>query len=575
MGYVPNRSLGSIYTPPDFADFLTQWAVQTCNQNVLDVGVGEGVFTFAIFKRLIALGASSVAAQSQVYGAEIDVKTYDRFLQKAAAQSLEFGNIQFGDFFDLSFPQVDAITGNPPYVRRAYLTQTGVRRIRRSVTESNPSVDEYGLNALTDLYVYFLLRAMPLLKPGGRLAVITADSWLNTAYGACFKEQLHGSFNIERLVSFDRKVFNASVKPVLILATKRPSKTSSKAIEFVRLKNGLPIKDLPPLLNYPPKQRPSDLLTIRIKRATINADEQWGKYFKAPVTFEQIRIHKSMTSLSKLGMTRIGIQTLAKDFFVLTRERAKKLKIERRFLRPLAPSTRYFKDAILETTSKPLFYLFYCSQPKKELKGTHALAYIKQGETTRVPVRGKRKTVLGYHKKKRIQEDKRRYWYDLKSALLRRGRGQILIPRLVYRTFNVVWNRAGFVPGELFIEFLPNKAKTIEREVYLAALSSSLAEVMLRSAAQIYGAGTYNISPGLVRETPILNVELLTNEQKSSLKSAYLTYVTDPQHDRAPIDNVIYGILGIDSTMRTKLAEILDDMHLLATSARQTGSIHH
>lgn len=564
----PHRSLGSIYTPLDFAQFLSRWAVRSPLERVLDVGVGEGAFVFSVYERLQGLGAAPAQAQRQIYGAEIDRRTFKRFLRKADQRGLDFPNIQRGDFFDLSFPKVEALTGNPPFVRRAYLKERNVKKIRRSVIESNPALVENELKGLTDLYIYFLLRAMPLLKPGGRLAVITADSWLNTTYGKCFKRQLKDDFVIERLISLDRRVFDASVKPLLVLATKRPSRNSTKAVEFIRLKNGLPINDLQIFLDKPRRKRPDDVLTTRIVRSELNVSDQWGMYFKAPGVCEQLASHPSMCELETLGDTRIGIQTLAKEFFVLSRDRARELAIEKRFLEPLAQSTRCIEEPVIQPDVAPPFYLFYCADSKASLKGTQALKHIKDGEVTEVPVRGKGTTVVGYQNKERIKEEKRKRWYDLKTPLLRRSRAKILIPRLIYRSFRVVWNKADFVPGELFIEFLPHRLVEIEPEVYLAVLSSSVTEIMLRSSAQVYGAGIYNIAPGRIKKVPVLNVEILSDTQKDSLKTAYLSYLSDANRDRTTIDDTVHTILGTDSQTRAALAEVLEDMHLLATSAR-------
>jgi hypothetical protein len=569
-----HRSLGSIYTPPDFAQFLTRWAVRSCRETVLDVGVGEGAFAFSVYERLLTLGAAPAKAQRQVYGSEIDGKTYLRFLRKAEEKGLQFPNVQRGNFFDLSFPYIEALTGNPPYVRRAYLKERAVKKIRRTVIADNPAVEESELKGLTDLYVYFLLRAMPLLKPGGRLAVITADSWLNTRYGECLKRQLKEDFVIERLISLDRRVFDASVKPLLLLATKKPSRRTTRAVEFIRLKNGLPINDLQALLDNPHRKRPDDVLRTKIARSDLKVSDQWGMYFKAPSICEQLAAHPLMCSLSTLGATRIGIQTLAKEFFVLSAQRARELAIETRFLQPLAQSTRSIKDPVIEPTTAAPFYLFYCSDYKAALKRTQALKYIKHGEITEVVVRGKDTTVIGFQNKERIKEEKRRRWYDLKSALVRRSRATILIPRLIYRSFMVVWNKGNFVPGELFIEFLPHRVGAIEVEVYLAVLSSSVTEIMLRSSAQIYGAGTYNIAPGRIKSVPVLNVETLSVEQRASLKAAYQEYLLDASHERVAIDNAVHKILGSDAQTRIALAEVLDDMHLLATSAKQSASVH-
>jgi hypothetical protein len=570
----PHRSLGSIYTPLDFAQFLTRWAVRSSKERVLDVGVGEGAFAFSVYERLRALGAPSTQAQRQVYGSEIDRGTYSRFLRKAEERGLEFPNVQRGNFFDLAFPEVEALTGNPPYVRRAYLKERAVKKIRRTVMESNPAVEESELKGLTDLYVYFLLRAMPLLKPGGRLAVITADSWLNTRYGECFKRQLQEDFVIERLISLDRRVFDASVKPLLLLATKKPSRKTTKAVEFIRLKNGLPINDLQVLLDKPHRKRPDDVLTTKIARSELKTSDQWGMYFKAPGVCERLAAHPLMCDLATLGDTRIGIQTLAKEFFVLSPQKARELAIEARFLQPLAQSTRCIDDPVIEPTLAAPYFLFYCSESKVALKGTQALKYIKGGEATKVTVRGKGTTVVGYQNKERIKEDKRERWYDLKTPLVRRSRATILIPRLIYRSFMVVWNKADFVPGELFIEFLPHRLGEIEAEVYLAVLSSSVTEIMLRSSAQIYGAGTYNIAPGRIKSVPVLNVGSLSDQQRASLKTAYQGFLLDAAHDRTIIDNAVHEILGTDAQTRSALAEVLDDMHLLATSAKQSGSIH-
>ena len=574
MGDKSPRNLGSIYTPPDFAQFLTAWAVQTSQQRILDVGVGEGVFTFAAYQRLRELGAKPRNAQRQIYGAEINRSAYVNFLKAANEKDAEFPNVHLGDFFKIDFPQIGAVIGNPPYVRRAYLKERDVQKIRKSVVASNQSVDEKELSGLTDLYVYFLLRAVSLLEPGGKLAVITADSWLNTTYGETLKRYFQEQFVIERLISLDRRIFNASVKPALLLATKRPNKNATKAVEFIRLKNGLPINDLQLLLANPRLKKPDDVLVTKIKRHQLNPGDQWGKYFKAPDVCQALADHDLMTPISNLAETRIGIQTLAKEFFVFTPDKVQATKIEPEFLEPLAQSSRWFNNPIIEENEEPVFFTFHCSKSKGELQGTNALSYILQGETAKVPVRGKNIIVTGYHNKQRIREDGRNYWYDLRSALERRDRAEILIPRLVYRSFTVVWNKAKYVPGELFIEFLPQKQSGVDIEVYLAVLSSSVAEIMLRSSAQIYGAGTYNIAPGQIKRVPILNAEKLTAPQQEQLKGAYQRYLADENHDRAVIDKVIYEILGFDSEMQEALKEVINDMHQLATSAKESGLTH-
>jgi hypothetical protein len=415
-----------------------------------------------------------------------------------------------------------------------------------------------------------LLYASAILKPEGRLAVITSDSWLNVGYGKGFKKYLQRHFEIDELISFDRGVFNdAQVKPVIMLATKKNKVDPSRYIYFNRIKNGLPIDSVQQLLAKP-GVKTADIIRSEIKSSELKADNPWGVYFKTPEIYEKIVSHHLMTPMANLAETRIGIQTLAKDFFVLTSNQAKDAQIEPDFLEPLALSSRYFNEPTIEPGKQAGFYAFYCSKSKKELRGTYALKYILQGERAKVEVRGKKIKIEGYHNKERIKKANRKFWYDLKTSIDRRGRAFILIPRLVYRTFTVVWNQAQFVPGELFIEFLPHSNS--DTEVYLSVLTASITEMMLRTHAQVYGGGTYNINPGEIKKVPILNVGLLKENQKEELKQVYLRYLADKSHDRKVIDDAIYKIIGFDTDMQQRLQNVLADLLLISTSSKQPSS---
>ncbi len=556
------RVLGSIYTPPDFAEFLTTWAIRHPEDNILDVGIGEGAFVFAAYRRLLELGASDFIAEQQLFGAEIDENAYYKFIENSKSINAHFPHLKNTNFFDIEFPLVDAIVGNPPYVRRTYINK--VDEIRQSVIKRNLLVSELNMTRMTDLYIYFLLHAIPLLKPGGRLAVITSDPWLNVGYGEEFKKYLQQHFRIEMLISLDRRVFDdADVKPVLILATKLELPDLEWQVKFVRVKNGLPLKHLHETLDSPN----IDIACSQVKSGELKAFTSWDIHFKAPEVYKEIENHQLMTNMTNVAETRIGIQTLAKDFFVLTKEQANAAQIEEEYLEPLVQSIKYIRYPIIDLNTEPDFYLFHCDKGKEDLQETQALKYIVQGEASTVEVRGKNITVVGYHNKERIKKANRNFWYDLKSPLERRGRATILIPRLVYRNFTVVWNKAKFVPGELFIEFLPPPG--IDEEVYLALLTSSITELMLRTHAQIYGGGTFNINPGRIKSVPILNAAHLTCQQQEALKQSYLQYLSNEDHDRSGIDDIIYEILGFDSAHQHALNKTLKELLLLTTSSRK------
>lgn len=564
------QDLGSIYTPPAYADFLVSWAIRNHDEIVMDLGIGGGSFVFAAHNRLVELGADPTKAQNQLYGAEIDKASFTSFVELTDKRNVRFPNIQNIDFFALNLPQVDVIVGNPPYVRRMNIKSTD--NVRGKVANTNPSVLIDQMSRLTDLYVYFLLYALPSLKPGGRLAVITADSWLNVSYGKVLKDYLLKEFDIDSLISLDRRVFeDAQVKPAMLLARKKSSVPNDEHIRFFRVKNGLPIRKIREFVEVYSSggAEHQDVIVQKVKTTDINSEDPWGTHFKLPWVYDKLAKHPLFTPISSLAQTRVGLQTLAKDFFVLTQEQITENQIEERFLKPLAQSPRYSTQPVIMPGSVADFYVFYCAEEKKALGNTHALEYILSGETKEVQVRGKQTKVIGYHNKKRMQEASRKNWYDLATSLEKRGIATILIPRLVYRSFNVVWNQALFVPGELFIEFLPLPLQAVDTEVYLAILTSSVTEIMLRAHAQVYGGGTYNINPGQIKKVPILNAHLLNPTQCQSLKQAYINYLADADHNRSGIDSVVFDILSFSETMRKQIIEAVDDLITIAISTKQ------
>lgn len=560
-----SRIFGSIYTPPELAQLLTSWAIRNPSDRVLDVGLGEGVFVFAAYHRLKELGVPDDDARQQLFGSEIDAEAYTRFMDASREIRIHFPHLQNTNFFDTDIPPIDAIVGNPPYIRRTYIKD--VDEIRKKVFERNLEVYQLNMTRMTDMYVYFLLHALPMLRPGGRLAVITADPWMNVSYGEEFKKYLLRHFSINYLISLDRRIFkDAQVKPVLILATKEEVPGLDWPVQFVRVKSGLPLNRLSEAINDLNAQN-RDIIRSEVKYNELKTCIPWGIHFKAPETYEKLESHLLMAPIRNVGETRIGIQTLAKGFFVLKAEQVEAQQIEQAFLAPLAQSIRYINEPVIDVNTEPVYHLFCCANAKEDIQDTYAYQYILRGEASNVEVRGKNTTLVGYHNKERIKRSHRKYWYDLRSSIERRGCAPILIPRLVYRNFIVIWNKAGFVPGELFIEFLPHG--NVDIEVYLAILTSSICELMLRVNAQIYGGGTFNINPGRIKNVSILNPLLISKQQQEELKQSYLQYVSDKAHNRSEIDNTVYRILGLNKSTQQRIAEILEDLLLLATSSKR------
>jgi len=105
--------------------------------------------------------------------------------------------------FETVFPEVmrnggfDAVVGNPPYLYSA-------GKDYKDYFAKHYTFDQYQ----TDFYVYFIERALRLIKDRGKFSYIISDSWLNSDYFKVMRENLLLKHRIEQLVVFDYPVFS-------------------------------------------------------------------------------------------------------------------------------------------------------------------------------------------------------------------------------------------------------------------------------------------------------------------------------------------------------------------------------
>jgi len=562
------KKLGAVYTPEAYAQILTNWALQSKTSTVLDLGIGMGVFAYQALERLKELGADEPSALKQIYGAEIDKNTFAKFSSESKTNGLNFNNLQNIDFFDYKYPKVQAIIGNPPYVRRRQLDRVTVRTIKEKTIQQNTIIDQEELYALSDLYVYFLLAALPNLEPGGRFAAIVADTWLNARYGNVLKKYLVSEFQLCHLISLDRRVFvGAQVKAVIILAIKKSNNQEVvHPTRFSRIRNGLSINDLSSYVQCNLTENTKEIKAKDIDVTTLEINSPWGAIFKSSTIIDEILNKPITVSINKVARIGIGLQTLAKDFFVVTREQKEEGVVEGQYLVPYAYSISSINKPIIREKDI-LNYVFCCSSPKENLLNTKALEHILEGEKREINVRGKGISIIGYQNKERIIEANRPYWYDVKTEIDKKERAEILLPRFVFQDYFVIWNKANSVPGGALIQFFPHQHKIIDIRVSLAILTSTFSESIFRINSQIYGGGTSNLRINDLKKAPTIDIFQLSTRQQTKLVKAYDEYVKTGDKNR--IDEVVNGILGLDEEQVVRLRNLLVDLKSMVISARK------
>ncbi|MDD2965153.1 MAG: TaqI-like C-terminal specificity domain-containing protein [Bacteroidales bacterium] len=164
---------------------------------------------------------------------ELEAKMKELRDNQRFVQSMEW-RIEFPEVLDVEgrFTGFDVVIGNPPYIRQEELTDQ--KEIFRQ---------EYATwSGTADLYVYFVERAMQLLRPGGHFAYIMPNKWMRATYGRPLREFLLQQ-EIEQMVDFgDLPVFDeATTYPCLLFLRKGTPKKefSATTIETLDFPAGL------------------------------------------------------------------------------------------------------------------------------------------------------------------------------------------------------------------------------------------------------------------------------------------------------------------------------------------------
>jgi len=322
-----SKSLGAFYTADQVADFLVWWAIRSAKDCVLDPSFGGGVFLRSACKRLVKLGGQPA---SQVFGVELDHKVYARIADKL---SEEFGvkrrNLLSSDFFEVdltTMPSVDAVIGNPPFIRyQRFSGDTRKRALNRAEQQG------VHLNALSSSWAPFLIHSVAMLKQGGRLAMVVPMEIAHAAYALPVLRHLVKLFNRVTFLTFQKKPFpDLSEDTLLVLAEDKGSSSASFFLRDLTHADSLAEVQKRGERSLPGARRMSE-------EAVSQGRERLIQYLIPKNTRELYRELKSLPVTKRLGELAdvgIGYVTGGNDFFHLHPQEAQQWGIPKSFLKP-------------------------------------------------------------------------------------------------------------------------------------------------------------------------------------------------------------------------------------------------
>lgn len=305
------KELGAFYTPPAMARALIDWAVREPSDRVLDPSFGGLVFLTAAEERLSQLGARGGSSSEQVFGVDLD----------SVAQSLAMDGTQAGlgadqllhrDFFDVrpsELPPIDAVVGNPPYIR--YQGFNGSAARARELT-AGAGVK---LTRLASSWAPFVVHGTSFLAPRGRLAQVLPAEILHSQYAGEVIEFLRRSFGRVQIAVFEDRVFPGALEEVVLLFA---DDRGAPGLADVRLVPCQGVDDV----------RAALARSSRATEAQSAAPGSRGKLLaqllpaNTQALYEMLSQLDDVDVMGEIATVDIGIVTGANEFFMLSREDA-------------------------------------------------------------------------------------------------------------------------------------------------------------------------------------------------------------------------------------------------------------
>ena len=200
------RRSGIYYTPSIAATTIASWAIRSDTDHIMEPCFGSGVFLAAIKQVAMAMQFKSV----QAHGIELMQEAHDMAVD---SNLIELQYAISGDFLSLQPFFVDAVIGNPPYVRLRSLPKEQRERALITTQEAlGIPMDVSG-----SVWMAFVLHAVKFLKRGGRLAFVLPYEFTHVRYARPLWEFLGRNFGTVRIARVKERLFPEILQQAIVL----------------------------------------------------------------------------------------------------------------------------------------------------------------------------------------------------------------------------------------------------------------------------------------------------------------------------------------------------------------------
>ena len=358
------RVKGQFWTPLWIAKPMLLYA--STGKTMYDPSVGSGIFFNTQYKINKKISMNGMEHDSAIIPNEFKHR------------------IKIGDFLSENIAMQSSIVCNPPYQRHQRLTTEYKKRVNSEYSK----IIGTKIDARSGIHIYFLIKALKLLKPNGKLAFIVSSDICEGKSSKILWQWISSNYRIDYVIKFENKSspFEADINPMIFMIQNKTPNDNFKEV----ICNRVGTNELELMMNG---NQTFDNITVN--------DKPLKKSIKVGLSRNVKKVDG--VKLSNFANVCVGVYTGSNEFFHMTHEQAKK----RGLIKYTIPSINRVKNIPktivtrhdlkrLQKEGNPTLLL---KIKKKDLDDPKVRKYVEFGKKQ------------GLHKKSLIAS--RKNWYEL------------------------------------------------------------------------------------------------------------------------------------------------------------------
>ncbi|HCA42812.1 MAG TPA: type I restriction endonuclease subunit M, partial [Bacteroidetes bacterium] len=303
------KRTGSFYTPKIVAEFMVDYVFQKLkgnqrqNINILEPSVGNGIFVKSIFEHKYL--STNINKFLAIEKKKIELRKANLH---AKTKNYKGINSDFLEFQNNNSELFDLVIGNPPYIKKVYLSDK-----QKNLCQNIHFSAKLSNSKTRNIWTAFLVRCIYFTNLDGILAFVLPSEFLQVNFAKELRTLILKEFERIEIFTFNELLFSDSKgQDTILLIAER--KSANKGVFFCNINKLTDISKREFNL--------SENINIRESKWThhhLSSDEV--------ILLEKLK--KQLKTINNYCSSKAGIVTAANDFFIVDIKTVQKYSLEK------------------------------------------------------------------------------------------------------------------------------------------------------------------------------------------------------------------------------------------------------